>query len=61
MDCSWYVQLRSVDIVFVRALSISMGPPSISDVDTTRFISEVPSAEKEGASQDCSLVGEADF
>lgn len=38
-----------------------MRPHSISDVDTARFVAEVPSAEKEGASQDCCLVGDANF
>lgn len=55
------MQIRSVNVVFIWVLSISMRPHSISDVDTARFVAEVPSAEKEGASQDCCLVGDANF
>ena len=34
---------------------------SVSDVVTARLVAEVPGPEEEGASQDCGLVGEANF
>ena len=42
-------------------LSILMRPTYITDIDSARFIAEVPSSEKERTPQDGGLVREADF
>ena len=42
-------------------MSILMRPTYITDIDSARFIAEVPSSEEERTPQDGGLVREADF